>query len=114
MRQDQPVLFADATDEITWTLAHLDEALLVAFTFPDSAAAATSIRIIRERQPEITIVARARFAEDESRLLLLGANIVIRDEAVVGWAMVEKALLITASQPPKIPVKPSRQHQNTG
>lgn len=108
MHRDQPVLFADANDEITWQLAHLDSALLVAFTFPDSAAAGNALRIIRERQPEITVVARARFATDEIRLLRLGANIVIRDEAVVGRAMVENALRVINGSAAEEPEKSSR------
>lgn len=94
MRQGQPVLFADAAHEETWALARVRHASLVAFTFPDAAAAAAGLRQVREINPEICVLARARFAVDQSRLERLGASVVIHDEGEASRAAVAKALQI--------------------
>ncbi len=94
MRQGQPVLFADAAHEETWALARVRHASLVAFTFPDAAAAAAGLRQVREINPEICVLARARFAVDQSRLERLGASVVIHDEGEASRAAVDKALQI--------------------
>lgn len=83
------VLFADAADEVTWELAGLDRARLVAFTFTDSPVVAAGLHHIRERYPKITVIARARFGSDVARLQALGADHVIHDEAESGRAVAE-------------------------
>lgn len=92
LRLRQPVLFADAADPETWDLARLGGASLVAFTFPDPTSTAAGIRRVRDRDSEVPIVARARYGADEARLLRLGANATVRDEAEAAQAMVADAL----------------------
>ena len=96
MRHGQPVLFADAAHEETWELARVAEASMVAFTFPDAAAAAAGLRHVRELNPEVCVLARARFASDQARLERLGASVVIHDEGEAGRAVAEKGLQITS------------------
>ncbi|NNE90151.1 MAG: hypothetical protein HKN23_00745 [Verrucomicrobiales bacterium] len=92
LNEGQPVLFADVTHEETWELTRLDNAVLVAFTFPDAAATGQGLRHVRELNPEICTMARTRFAADRARLEQLGANLVIHDEGEVAGAAVDQVL----------------------
>ena len=89
MEEGQQVLFADAAHEETWALAKVEEAALVAFTFPDASTAAASLQHVRARNHEVFVVARSRFVSDRSRLERLGANLVLHDEGEAAQAMVE-------------------------
>ncbi|MCB1078962.1 MAG: cation:proton antiporter, partial [Verrucomicrobiae bacterium] len=92
MRHGQAVLFADAAHEETWELARVRDASLVAFTFPDASSAAAGLRHVRELNPEVCVLARARFASDQGRLERFGASVVVHDEGEAGRAVAEKAL----------------------
>ena len=72
----------------------VEDAALVAFTFPDAAAAAASLHHVRQRNREVFVVARARFASDRVRLESLGANLVLHDEGEAGRAMVATGLAV--------------------
>ncbi len=100
-KEGQPVLFADAAHEETWDLARVEDATLVAFTFPDASTAAASMHHVRERNPEICVLARARFASDQARLERLGANVVIHDEGEAAAAVVNNGLQIAARARPR-------------
>lgn len=90
-KSGQPVLFADAAHSETWDLARLPKAQLVAFTFPDASVTATALEMVREHSPEVTVLARARFASDRKRLKLLGADAVVHDEEQTSKAAVAAA-----------------------
>ncbi len=98
IREDQPVLFADAAHEETWNLARLRSASLVAFTFPDAAAAALALHHVREINPEVCVLARARFATDQQRLEGMGVSVVIHDEQEAANAVVTQAVRLLAEQ----------------
>ena len=93
-KSGQPVLFADAAHSETWDLARLEKARLVAFTFPDATVTATALEIVRERAPEVPVIARARFGSDQKRLRLLGADVVVHDEEQTSKAAVASAVLL--------------------
>jgi CPA2 family monovalent cation:H+ antiporter-2 len=88
LREDQPVLFADAAHEETWNLARLRDASLVALTFPDAGAAELAMHHVREINPEVCVLARARFTADGDRLERLGVSVVIHDEREAADAVV--------------------------
>lgn len=90
-KSGQPVLFADAAHSETWDLARLPQAQLVAFTFPDASVTATALEMVRQHSPEVTVLARARFASDRKRLKLLGADVVVHDEEQTSRAAVAAA-----------------------
>jgi monovalent cation:H+ antiporter-2, CPA2 family len=90
-KSGQPVLFADAAHSETWDLARLPKAQLVAFTFPDASVTATALEMVREHSPEVSVLARARFASDRKRLKLLGADAVVHDEEQTSKAAVAAA-----------------------
>ncbi|MCB1232488.1 MAG: cation:proton antiporter [Verrucomicrobiae bacterium] len=96
MKDGQTVLFADAAHEETWALARVENATLVAFTFPDASTAAAAMHHVRDHNPEICVLARARFASDQARLERLGANVVIHDEGEAADAVVNNGLQIAA------------------
>ncbi len=86
------VLFADAAHHETWELAGVERARLVAFTFPDTATTTAAIAILRERNRELTVIARAKFAAEAEALRSQGVHAVIHDEAESGAAVVREAL----------------------
>jgi len=93
-RQGQPVLFADAAHLETWELTRLDQARMVAFTFPDAPITAEALSIVRELKPEMPVLARARFASDVERLKRLGAAVVVNDELEAAKSIVESAIIM--------------------
>lgn len=90
-RSGRPVLFADATHHESWSLAGVERARLVAFTFADSPVVATALPLVRERKRDAIVLARAKFASDVTRLEKLGVDTVIHDEGVAGDAVVRAA-----------------------
>lgn len=93
-RQGQPVLFADAAHLETWELTRLDQARMVAFTFPDAPVTAEALSIVHELRPEVPVLARARFASDVERLKRLGAAVVVNDELEAAKSIVESAIIM--------------------
>jgi len=96
MEEGQDVLFADAAHEETWEMARVSDASLVAFTFPDATVAVAALHHLRALNSEVCVMARARFASDQSRLERLGVNIVIHDEGEAAEAVVNSGLRIAA------------------
>ncbi len=96
MEEGQDVLFADAAHEETWEMARVNDASLVAFTFPDATVAVAALHHLRAFNREVCVMARARFASDQSRLERLGVNIVIHDEGEAAEAVVNSGLRIAA------------------
>lgn len=90
----QPVLFADAADEETWSLAQLAAAKMVVFSFADAPVAVQAMHVVQKIRPDIPLLARTRFQSDVERLRLLGVTQVVNDEQEVGRTMVESALVI--------------------
>lgn len=96
MDDGQAVLFADAAHEETWGMSRVGDASLVAFTFPDATVAAAALHHVRAFNSEVCIMARARFASDQTRLERLGVNIVIHDEGEAAEAVIKRGLQIAA------------------
>jgi CPA2 family monovalent cation:H+ antiporter-2 len=70
----------------------LERARLVAFTFPDTATSLAALDFLHQKNREITIIARAKFASEAEALLAKGVHTVIHDEAESGRALVREAL----------------------
>jgi CPA2 family monovalent cation:H+ antiporter-2 len=90
-REQQLVLFADATHHEALDLAGIGRARLVAFTFPAVAATCAAVPLVRERNQGICILARAKFPEDVTCLRGLGVQ-VIHDERESAVAMIRTAM----------------------
>lgn len=85
-------LFADARQPEVWDLCCVDQARLVAFTFPATPEIAAAIQFARERNPSITILARTKFSTEAEKLRNAGADLVILDETESGHAVTREAL----------------------
>ena len=90
-REEQLVLFADATHPEALDLAGIGRARLVAFTFPAVETTCAAVPLVRERNEGICIFARAKFPDEVTRLRLLGVQ-VIHDERESAVAMVRAAM----------------------
>jgi len=90
-RDGQPVLFADATHPEALDLAHIERSRMVAFTFPAVELTVAALPLVRERNAEVCVFARAKFPSEVARLETLGVN-VIHDEAESAGAMIRAAM----------------------
>ncbi|MEM1085880.1 MAG: cation:proton antiporter [Verrucomicrobiota bacterium] len=87
----QRVLFADASHPEALDLAGIERARVVAFTFPAVELTVASLPLVRERNPEICVFARAKFPNEVERLKKLDVR-VIHDERESGGAMIRAAM----------------------
>lgn len=85
-------LFADARHKITWELAYLNRARAVAFTFPLKDVVLSSLPLIREQDPSMMVIARAKFGSDALELERAGVNHVLHDEEECGKAVVNTVM----------------------
>lgn len=83
-----PVLFADATHRETWELTRVDQARLVAFTYPDARTTCEAITHVREFAPAVTVLARVKYASDAEALQSAGADHIVHDEGESAAMMV--------------------------
>ncbi|MCU0794970.1 MAG: cation:proton antiporter [Akkermansiaceae bacterium] len=90
-KQGQPVLFADATHPEALDLARIEKARMVAFTFPAVELTLAALPLVRERNPQVCVFARAKFAPEAARLAELGVN-VVHDEKESAGAMIRAAM----------------------
>lgn len=90
-KQGQAVIFADATHLEALDLAGISRARLMAFTFPAVDTTCAAVPLVRERNSDIAIFARAKFADEAERLRGLGVQ-AIHDERESAVALVRSAL----------------------
>ncbi len=90
-RQGQDVLFADVRHPEALDLAGIRKARMVAFTFPVVEVACEAVPLIRERNPDVPVFARARFRAEADRLRELGVT-VVHDEREAAVEMVRAAV----------------------
>lgn len=90
-KEGHAVLFGDVTHPEALALAKVKSARLIAFTFPAVSSTKIAIPLVLQENPEISIIARAKFSNEALDLTLLGAR-VIHDENESGHALVRQAL----------------------
>jgi monovalent cation:H+ antiporter-2, CPA2 family len=90
-KQGKLVLFGDVTHPEALALARVKYARLIAFTFPNVAATKIALPIVRQENPAIIVLARAKFSTEALELTLMGAR-VIHDEQESSIAMVGAGL----------------------
>ncbi|MFY7819068.1 MAG: cation:proton antiporter [Akkermansiaceae bacterium] len=88
-----PVLFGDATHPEALALTKIKKARLIAFTFPHIGITAKAIPLVLSENPEILILARAKYSSEALELTLMGAK-VIHDEQESSIAMVAQGLCV--------------------
>lgn len=87
----QPVLFADATHPEALDLAGILQARLVAFTFPEVKATCAAVALVRERNPGIVMVGRAKYPSEVALLRALDVQ-VVHDERECAVSMIRAAM----------------------
>lgn len=90
-REGQPVLFADATHSEALDLAGIKRARLLAFTFPSVKMTSIAVPLVRERNREIFIFGRVKYAGEAGILRGLGVQ-VVHDERESAVATVRAAI----------------------
>lgn len=90
-KQGHPVLFGDVTHPEALALAKIDQARLIAFTFPQTSVTKQAIPLVLTENPQILILARAKFSTEALDLTLMGAR-VVHDEKESSLAMVNIGL----------------------
>ena len=90
-KQGHLVLFGDVTHPEALALAKIKKARLIAFTFPQVSVTTKAIPLVLLENPEILILARAKFSSEALELTLMGAR-VVHDEKESSTAMVEQGL----------------------
>jgi len=90
-KDNQPVLFADATHHEILELAKVKDARFLAYTFPLVDETIKSLKMVRLHHPEAQIFARAKFASEVRKLEELGVQ-TIHDERESSHAMVSLGL----------------------
>lgn len=83
----------DIQHQITMELASIRTARLIAFTFPDPNPALSTYMQIKNANPDITVIARAKFRSEVASLHHTGVVNVIHDEEETGAAAVRLAKL---------------------
>jgi monovalent cation:H+ antiporter-2, CPA2 family len=86
------VLFADATNPHTMSLARIESARAIAFTFPEPLLAIEGVRAARSFNPGIVTFARAKFANGVEQLNKEGVHHIFHDEVTSGQAMVASVM----------------------
>ncbi|MCC6408382.1 MAG: potassium channel protein [Planctomycetes bacterium] len=86
------VLHGDATSEELLDAAGIGRARGLVTALPDDAANLYVVITARDRNPDLSIVARAETASVEKRLLKAGANRVISPNSIGGRAMAQALL----------------------
>ncbi len=90
-KENQPVLFADATHHEILELAKIKQARFLAYTFPLVEETIKSLNMVRLHHPEAQIFARAKFSSEVRQLEELGVK-TIHDERESSRAMVSVGL----------------------
>jgi CPA2 family monovalent cation:H+ antiporter-2 len=95
-----PAVLGDAANALALREAGAEHARLGVLSIPDSVKAVMAMTRLRALRPDIVVVARAHFREDQERLRAAGATEVILPEIEAGLTLVDHTLhyLAIASQ----------------
>jgi len=78
--EGEPAFYGDATREEILRALGLERARLFVIAISDPAATRRMVRVARELNPKVYIIARTRYVIEISELTRLGANVVIPEE----------------------------------
>ncbi|HZU16489.1 MAG TPA: cation:proton antiporter [Candidatus Dormibacteraeota bacterium] len=87
-----PVVYGDASNPGVLEHARLDRARLLAALVPNPAEVEAMVRVARELNPRLDVIARARDAEQVGRLHRAGANEVVQPEFEAGVEVIRHTL----------------------
>jgi len=89
---DTPVFYGDASSERILKMAGIERAAAVAVTIPDPVASRMIVKRVRKLNPQVRIIARAKYARDMADLKALGAHEVIHEEFEASLEVIVRAL----------------------
>ena len=92
-QQQVPTIFGDASESNVVDAAKVENARLLICTVPSLATIKEIVRLVRERNPKLHIVARASGAEDLVALHGLGIYEVVQPEFEAGLEITRQALI---------------------
>ncbi len=85
-------LFGDASSDHLLQAAGVERAVLAVVAVPEIERAYLAVRHVRERNPQVPILARAHHATDRDRLIAAGATEVIQPELEAASTLIRHAL----------------------
>lgn len=91
LNQGMTAILGDIQHSVTMELAGASKARLIAFTFPDISPALSTYPVLMGTNPDICVIARAKFPSEVARLKIEGIVNVIHDEMETGAAAIRKA-----------------------
>lgn len=91
-KQSQLCIFGDVNQTLTLELARTNRARLIVFSFPMIEIVEKAVKFARELNPDIVIMARAKFPAEVAKLKSLGVDAVIHDELESGAEMTRRTL----------------------
>jgi CPA2 family monovalent cation:H+ antiporter-2 len=115
-RRGIPAILGDGANHLALREAGAEHARLGVLAIPDSVKAVMAIARLRMLQPDIVVVARAHFREDQERLRSAGATEVILPEIEAGLTLVDHTLhhLAVASQDVRAYLRQMRELERPG
>jgi monovalent cation:H+ antiporter-2, CPA2 family len=98
----EPIVYGDATQDITLEKAGIASARVLLIVVPDPAATRQITKIARELNPTVTILVRVRFLSEMEPLKKLGASEVIPEEFETAIEILARTLKRYLMSPEKI------------
>ncbi len=94
-----PVIYGDATSDAVLEAAHPEAARLLLATPPDFASARAVVTKVREKHPDLPVIARASGPDQHRALLEMGIEEIVQPELEAGIEFARQALLRLGTPP---------------
>ena len=109
-RKSQLCIFGDVNQTLTLELAQIGRARLIVFSFPMIEVVEKAVKFARELNPNIIIMARAKFPPEVRKLKELGVDAVVHDELESGAEMTRRTLEAFECAPSTVAAAIERMH----
>lgn len=97
-----PIFYGDATQEDVLEYAKIEEAAAAAITIPGNTQTYAMTELVRRKNPELTLIVRARFETNIKSIEDSGATYVVADEKEASFEMLARILKMTMFSKQKI------------
>jgi CPA2 family monovalent cation:H+ antiporter-2 len=91
-KNSQLCIFGDVNQTLTLELAQASRARVIVFSFPAIEVVERAIRFAREQNPDIIVMARAKFPAEVKMLSAFGADVIVHDEHESGVEMTRRSM----------------------
>ncbi|MEZ5327394.1 MAG: cation:proton antiporter [Verrucomicrobiales bacterium] len=109
-RKSQLCIFGDVNQTLTLELAQAGRARLIIFSFPMIEVVEKAVKFARELNPDIVIMARAKFPAEVTKLKALGVDVIVHDELESGAEMTRRTLEAFECAPSAVAAAIERMH----